>query len=99
MAAAETLARLAQMTKRSCLFCGATPVTSEHAFAVDGQRDSGHHALDHGHKERQGDDPIREWTKDVPDLKCNAACKECNEGWMSQLEDRAKPVLYAPDPG
>jgi hypothetical protein len=47
----------------------------------------------HRHADRHRDEPIREWSKDVPDLKCNAACQHCNEGWMSQLEDRAKPIL------
>jgi hypothetical protein len=35
----------------------------------------------------------REWSTDAPDLKCNVPCKPCNEGWMAQLEDRAKPAL------
>ena len=82
------------MTKRSCLFWGATPVTSEHAIPLwTGNVIPGTTPWIHGHKERQGDNPIREWMKSVPDLKCNAACEECNQGWMSKLEDRAKPVL------
>jgi hypothetical protein len=82
------------MPKRACLFCGRTPVSSEHAMPLwTGSVIPGDGRWIHRHVERDGDDPIREWRKKGPDLKCNAACRVCNEGWMSQLEDRAKPIL------
>lgn len=47
----------------------------------------------HRHVERHGDHPIRRWSKDAPDLKCNVPCQTCNGGWMAHLEERAKPIL------
>jgi hypothetical protein len=82
------------MPKRACLFCGRTPVSTEHAIpSWTGDVIPGTGPWIHHHVERHGDAPIREWKKDAPDLKCNVPCKRCNEGWMAQLEDRAKPVL------
>src|SRR5438045_3538534 len=79
---------------RACLFCGATPVTREHALALwTGEVIPGTGPWTHHHVERYGDEPIREWRTDAPDLKCNVVCKSCNNGWMSAVESRAKPVL------
>jgi hypothetical protein len=36
---------------------------------------------------------VRRWTTDGPDLKCKVPCQTFNGGWMSRLENRAKPVL------
>ena len=47
----------------------------------------------HRHVERHGNQPIREWRKKVPDLRCRVPCEQCNNGWMSQLERDVKPVL------
>lgn len=83
-----------RMDQRVCLFCGRVPTSSEHAMPLwTGRVIPGNSRWIHRHVERHGDDPIREWTKDAPDLKCNVPCGPCNVGWMSQLEDRAMPVL------
>ncbi len=37
--------------------------------------------------------PPREWDTDEPDLKTNAVCLHCNNGWLSQLETEASPIL------
>jgi hypothetical protein len=82
------------VSKRTCLFCGDTPVSSEHAMPLwTGKVIPGSGPWIHRHAERHGDNPIRGWSKNVPDLKCNAACRSCNEGWMARLEDRGKPIL------
>jgi hypothetical protein len=91
---AVTTMRDAVCMPRACLFCGRTPVSSEHAVALwTGDVIPGSGPWMHGHRERHGDDPIREWSKSAPDLKCNVPCRACNNGWMSALEGRAKPVL------
>jgi hypothetical protein len=82
------------MAKRACLFCGRTPVSTEHAVALwTGDVIPGSGPWTHRHVEHHGDEPIREWSKGVPDLKCNVPCEPCNNGWMSALEARARPVL------
>lgn len=79
---------------RACLFCGRTPVSSEHAIALwTGEVIPGSGPWTHRHSERHGDEPIREWCKKVPDLKCNVPCERCNNGWMATLEGHAKPIL------
>ena len=71
-----------------------TTVTNEHAIPQwIGAVLPGDGPWRHGHTERHGDEPMRGWVKGGPDLKCKAACRTCNGGWMSQLEGRAKPVL------
>jgi hypothetical protein len=82
------------MAARSCLFCGATPVSNEHAIPLwTGDAIPGSGPWVHRHVERHDDDPLRQWKKKVPDLKCRVPCKSCNNGWMSQLERNVKPVL------
>jgi hypothetical protein len=36
-----------------------------------------------------GSTPTREWHNDGPDLKTNAVCERCNNGWLSDLEASA----------
>ena len=82
------------MTARSCLFCGTTPVSNEHAIPLwTGDVIPGSGRWVHRHVERHDDRPLREWTKKVPDLKCRVPCEACNNGWMSKLEGCVKPVL------
>jgi hypothetical protein len=82
------------MSKRVCLFCGATPVSLEHAIPEwVGDVLPGEGRWVQGHAERLVEKSVRRWTTDGPDLKCKVPCQTCNSGWMSQLEDRAKPVL------
>jgi hypothetical protein len=82
------------MSKRVCLFCGGAPVSQEHAIPEwVGDVLPGEGRWVHGHTERHVDQSIRQWTTNGPDLKCNVPCQVCNTGWMSRLEDRAKPVL------
>ncbi|WP_028061180.1 hypothetical protein [Candidatus Solirubrobacter pratensis] len=36
---------------------------------------------------------LREWTTDTLDLAAKKVCRECNNGWMNDLENLAKPHL------
>jgi hypothetical protein len=37
--------------------------------------------------------PLRVWTNKELAIVARQVCKKCNNGWMSDLENRAKPVL------
>jgi hypothetical protein len=39
------------------------------------------------------DSPPREWSIDEVDLVTNSVCEECNNGWLHDLETKARPVL------
>jgi hypothetical protein len=75
------------------MFCGGSPVTSEHVFA-QWLRD----ALPI--KVRQinvSDDEYRPiWSQGSFDLKRKIVCDLCNTGWMSRLEGAVKPLLSDP---
>jgi len=82
------------MAVRACLFCGSTPLSTEHGMPLwTGKVIPGSGPWIHRHVEYQGGRPIREWRKNVPDLKCRVLCEACNNGWMSQLERDVKPIL------
>ena len=69
-------------------------MSTEHAVPLwTGKVIPGSGPWTHRHSERHGNEPILEWSKSVPDLKCNVPCEPCNNGWMSALERRARPVL------
>ncbi len=79
-----------------CLFCGATDITKEHVLPK---------WLSQTLKEGVGTGDIEqknftvktdrgEWTAGIMNLEVRTFCgKNCNSGWMSDLEVRAKPVL------
>src|SRR5271157_1160905 len=39
------------------------------------------------------DAPLKTWRVDRPELRLRRVCTTCNNGWMSQLEGRAIPVI------
>jgi hypothetical protein len=77
---------------RTCLFCEGTPVSLEHVWPewtaavwVD--------APSYTHDYKSGDELIRSWPALGPDVTAKVVDKNCNDGWMSTLETRAKPLL------
>lgn len=93
-----------------CVFCGATPLTNEHVWPqwmrnLEGPKLvrqiahdygpyplprvtwSGDHAVLHSE--------VRNGRPAPMDATVKIACGRCNGGWMSRLEQRAKPVLSA----
>src|SRR5437879_9065718 len=36
---------------------------------------------------------LKQWTRPGLDMKPKAVCRECNNGWMSKLENSAKPAM------
>jgi hypothetical protein len=38
-------------------------------------------------------DKVKKWTGHTINTTVRAFCKSCNNGWMSDLESKAKPIL------
>lgn len=72
---------------RTCVFCEAAKPTREHALpawisaVLPG---SGHFRID-----QQG----KQWLSKDAGKKVKAVCASCNNHWMSDLEDKSKPLL------
>src|SRR5262245_18995663 len=84
---------------RMCVFCDETRVTREHLLPswLNDVLSKGRHAQG-THRRGPGIDiPItREHSQSVGlNLVAKIVCKNCNEGWMSDVEDDAKPILVS----
>jgi len=77
---------------RSCLFCLAPANSLEDAWPqwitkqFKGRRPSEVHA-------ERGGKKLKPWRTLQPELTIRCVCRGCNNGWMSQLEQAAQPVL------
>lgn len=82
--------------KRACLFCGNTELTREHIFAqwlldelnIRKIKMGMQHYTFYGQK-------ISERPLTPNSLINGLICRECNNGWLSQIEGHVKPVLIA----
>lgn len=82
--------------KRSCVFCGNTELTREHIFAqwlldelnIRKVKMGMQHYTFYGYK-------ISERPLTPNSLINGLVCRECNNGWLSQIEDRVKSILVA----
>lgn len=84
---------------RTCVFCGGSAGSQEHAFPdwlndVVPQPSKGDRA-EWAHKIGSADGvALRTWTKaEVASLTTGHVCPSCNNGWMSRLEGRIRPLL------
>jgi len=78
--------------KRRCVFCGEGPLSAEHVFPEwiaelfrehVGTGDWGH-----------SNSALKKvWFKPRLDVTAKFVCKGCNSGWLSEIENDAKPVL------
>jgi hypothetical protein len=81
---------------RNCVFCGAPADSQEHVWpnwagpmlADEGPLPHFHQVIQEG---RAGEE--RRYSKDAYSVTVGVICKGCNNGWMSDLESRAKPCL------
>jgi len=76
---------------RTCIFCGQTANSVEDAWPLWlTQR-----FIAPGAMEAQPgiDAPLKTWRVNRPELRLKWVCTTCNNGWMSQLETRAEPVI------
>jgi hypothetical protein len=87
-----------------CIFCGALGVTKEHIIAdwvsqaIPRTADDKHHRIDiPTRKNADGTftkgHTVRNAQGNVHSQKLKLACRTCNNGWMSQLEEKTKPIL------
>lgn len=49
--------------------------------------------FEHRHLRRHQPDFDKQWSKDEPDIKVNAACNGCNSGWMERLDRKAEAIF------
>jgi hypothetical protein len=76
---------------RTCIFCGLPPKSREDVwpcwmtshFIAPGVMEA----------ERGRSLEMRTWPVDRPELVIRCVCGGCNNGWMSQLQERAKPII------
>lgn len=77
---------------RRCVFCGSRGLSNEHVvpeWVLDYLPGEGE--FDHRIMSEEG--PERRWRAPAPDIKVKVVCQPCNSGWMSNIENRAKPFL------
>jgi hypothetical protein len=81
---------------RKCIFCGQSPVTNEHIFSRDWLETlmpaTDRFVHRHLREERADDDSFDVlWRKDEFDVKVKCVCRDCNSGWMNDLDKEAEP--------
>lgn len=72
-----------------CLFCQNTPLTKEHVLPQWLRQ----HYPDISAINEFTANPKKRWTTQLFDLTARVVCKQCNEGWMSDLENKFKPLF------
>jgi hypothetical protein len=80
-----------------CIFCGRTPVTREHLWPDWLQRDLEIREPFEIRIEQEHDGvETRDIRFEAPPFNqtVRAVCAECNNGWMSEMEAAAKPILW-----
>jgi hypothetical protein len=83
------------MTRR-CPFCSGTDLTHEHvwpqwlASLLPGEKGS---LLQHIRGTEGQPETHRTWAVPKLDIEPRSFCKECNTGWMADLENEARPLL------
>jgi hypothetical protein len=84
---------------RRCIFCNVSGVTVEHVWpkwlrAFVPAMANHHHSMtgiwDQGQVATSN---IRMWSGDAQSRGIKAVCRDCNNEWMSKLEELAKPIL------
>jgi hypothetical protein len=83
---------------RKCIFCGGTPLTKEHVWPkwlrphiVRDQKN--HHSLVTLAYEGHSEESRRMWGGDPRNRGVRTVCGSCNGGWMSRLQELAKPLV------
>ena len=82
---------------RTCAFCDGSSTTREHIWPNWARRRLSAAATPH-HVQVQQDDQVgrpRLWAQVPFSMTVKAVCADCNNGWMSDLQAIAKPLLEA----
>jgi hypothetical protein len=83
-----------QGSGRSCVFCGGSANSREHAFPLWLHEYMAEEDGNYLHQEWDGDGrELRGWSSALPDLKVRRVCEGCNTSWMSDLETDAQPIV------
>lgn len=77
---------------RRCVFCGSADLTKEHVWPRWLSEALGGNGPLRFERQGLGDEP-RAWARVSLDVTVGVVCRECNNGWLSDLEDAAKPLL------
>jgi len=80
---------------RACIFCGGTPLTKEHLWPNWLRRKIQVAPFPHRLKQEIDGTASRDVSFEHPpfDQQVRAVCASCNNGWMAQVEGRAKLLL------
>ena len=76
---------------RKCIFCGAAANSREDAWPR--WLTSRYGAPGWMETERGPDLQMKTWPTNRAEIRIKRVCSSCNNGWMSRLEERAKPVI------
>jgi hypothetical protein len=76
---------------RTCLFCSGRPSTKEDAWPLWLMERFPSASTARMSSERRGDQ--RDWSIGKPKLTIKWLCQPCNNGWMSRLESKTKPIV------
>jgi hypothetical protein len=77
---------------RTCLFCSGRPSTREDAWPQWLMKRFPAASTARMFAERRGDQ-LGDWAIAKPKLVVKWLCGSCNNGWMSRLESKAKPII------
>ena len=81
---------------KGCIFCGGTPLTKEHLWPAWMQRAFAiKDGFAHRHQTEVNGIETRDIAFETPPLTLvvKSVCGPCNNGWMSEMEAAAKPIL------
>jgi len=83
---------------RKCVFCGSTPVTSEHIFKRAFRKKLGLPAGNRRLDQQKGlDQPKTTRPDPLFELKVRHVCARCNNGWMNRLDLAVEHWVVDPD--
>ena len=77
---------------RTCMFCGNRGMSREDAWPLWLLKRVGANGRGESVVERGRQEP-RSWRVARAGVRVRLVCGECNNGWMSDLETRVKPVI------
>ncbi|MDA0136405.1 hypothetical protein [Solirubrobacter deserti] len=86
------------MASKACIFCGGTPLTREHLWPDWLRRELEIKAGFDWRMQQESDGTTtrdQAWTAPPFNQQVKAVCARCNNGWMSEIESAAKPILQA----
>jgi len=83
---------------RTCIFCGGLPLSKEHIFPRWMHQyipltKQGHHSLFENIRVAGTQVRTRKHPGDPKSKTIGCVCRPCNNGWMSEIQNKTKPIL------